>query len=447
LALLSFPLIGELQMTDEERTESIGPESPLFLDLIEKIQEFTASKLDGQVRLGVHEPGHGAAHMEMTLYFFLRASRLLKIPKDKVLVGALATILHDVWRENVYDSHTVKSAKAADAIMRTRFRIGGKHYIISDWVRELALEMISSHSIHSARAKTMKVPDDWMIVAMTLQSADILASGGAFGYLRSFSYSGHVLKSMLDRIKIVVRDPKKFSDPLPENLRLFLSASQNAFHEWILSIMLRTDRKTIEHTDFEKFKNFALSMTRFGADRDVLIQAGGFVDRETNHRSESSLSSIDEENRKLVFNALAIAEENKKVSSDFNDLIRELDLFAARGLIDNSRVDSDIENDILILLEYSVPGICSRAFWGQFNPVDVESDEDTLTGYLTLPERIESFRKLLEKIGGSAEKAGIKTEHGKKLFKKTYSKSSVLVESALKQYREQRWTLEMWDSF
>ncbi|MCP4136695.1 MAG: HD domain-containing protein [bacterium] len=418
----------------------IYPGTPEFLSLLKKFHGETCKILDKKVKSGAHEPGHDSAHVEMTLYFFQKISRALNFPDDKRDVGAMAAILHDIWRENIYHSHVKKSAEKAKRILEKGKLIRDENVRIPENIRDLIVAMVASHSINSDRSESATIPREWQVVLMALQAADLLASQGPFGYLRSFSYSGHVLKSMLDRIKVVVKNPKKYQDPLPVKLKRLLSDSNNPFHEWILAIMKRTNRNFVEKLDEKRIIYFVTALIDAGVDPAILAKYTGFRTSSDDSKQKEPL-----EDESFFVDIMALIEKNALLASYFDTIIDHLDSFAVLGLHEDGSVDNDVENDVINLLEYSIPGICSRAFWGQFNPSDDSTDEKYIPHYLTLYERIQRFSKMLASVENDPAKAGIRTEEGKIIFQKICSLCIALVTGAQEQYQTQRWTVEMWD--
>ena len=258
----------------------VQPGTKEFKALLKKAHKIISKDLDEKVKLGVHEPGHGSAHMEMTLYFFNHFADLINISKEQKDTGALASIFHDIWRENIYYSHTAKSAEKASDIIDNHKLF--KKNSLSDEVKNIVVQMVSLHSLQSMRTKSSSFPTHWQNALLALQVGDLVAQAGAFGYLRSYSYSGHVLKGMLGRIKTVIKDPKKYQDNLPTNLRNFLSETNNYFHAWILSIMIRTNRNYIDKTYNKNILKLADKLIKKGVDPDIIEDV---IDKEVNENS------------------------------------------------------------------------------------------------------------------------------------------------------------------
>ena len=191
-----------------ENKKIIEPGTPEFQSLLKKFHKKIGDELDEKVKKGIHEPGHGASHMEMALYIFILLGKDLGLTKEQIHVGALATIMHDLWRENIYSSHTRESAETAKMVLDDMNSID-EDVELSQYVKDLVVKLIALHSYRSSRAKDSRIPEEWEFVLLTIRSADLLSSSGTFGYFRSFSYSGHVLKSMLAQIKVIIKNPKK----------------------------------------------------------------------------------------------------------------------------------------------------------------------------------------------------------------------------------------------
>jgi hypothetical protein len=423
----------------------IYPGTPEFRELLIEFHRETGAELDKKVRSGIHEPGHGAAHMEMALFFYHELADLAQLTEEQRELGALAVILHDIWRENIYVSHTIKCAEMAAVKLVESPVLESLNVEIPDHFRDLVVKFVASHSMRSVREKDQNIPEEWLLTLKVLQVADILANMGAFGYLRSFSYSGHVLKSMLGQIRAVVKDPKKYQDPLPENLRLFLSTSDNYFHEWILSIMLKTNRNYIDKTSDKVMMKFARNIIEIGIKPDIISKITGLTinDKKEEGDINGSLNFINIQAHPIISQIMTLLNDAKSYVVFFSDFIHDLDRLAHYGL-ENESAGSDVENDIIRLLEYSILGMCSRAFWGQFNPKKKNTGDNKSDEYMTLYERIIKFSNMMSKIKDDSHKAGIKTEEGKKIFRKINLLSHALIKGAKEQYANHRWTIDMW---
>ena len=220
----------------QKRAPTSEPGTPPFQQLLGATHTLIAEDMDAKVRCGLHEPGHGSSHMEMTLYYTIHLANLCRLPGPQKDVLCLAAILHDIWRQGIGQSHTLKSALRAEEIMTTH-ALFTKSYPLSPECIGRVKALILSHSLQSKRLQESEIPPDWELALLVLQTADLIAQAGPFGYLRSFSYSGHVLKDMLARIKRVVSDPKKFQDPLPHNLNASLGSATTictlgSFRSW-----------------------------------------------------------------------------------------------------------------------------------------------------------------------------------------------------------------------
>lgn len=436
-----------------KKIKEVVPGTADFHSFLKLFHREIGKGLDEKVHSGMHEPGHGSAHMEMTLFYFIKLAGPAGLTIENRDVGALAAILHDVWRENIFFSHMEKSAERAKRILDNGRIINEAGVSLSEEVKKMIVGMVSSHSIQSSRTKTSPVPKDWRLTLLILQAADLLASSGPFGYLRSFSYSGHVLKSMMVRIKTVVTNPKKYQDPLPRNLRRLLSDSGNCFHQWILSIMRRTNRNYREKLTMEAILKLAASTVNSGVDPSILQKTTGLnIDKNKSHEKKMeggngpvNTGTITTE-KTFSVDLFAMVDEAEKLSSLFEELLNDLDRFSGKGLPGDDAVDDDIVHDVIRLLEYSIPGMCSRAFWGQFNPSETMEDEKYIIEYHTLSERIHRFSILLDEIQEDPAKTGIRTEEGKKILKKVLSQSITLAHDAIEQFQTQRWAPEMWDS-
>lgn len=436
-------------MNSTYKNYALKPGTGEFKLFLKKLQRDMSYELDSKVRSGIHEPGHGAAHMEMTLFLFLKIADIFFLSDEEKDVGSLAAILHDIWRENIYFSHTKKSALKAKLILSDTINLENENLRLTDELKDVVILLIQNHSIKSMRSKNISIPEEWLITLKVLQLADLVAQAGAFGYLRSFSYSGHVLKSMLDRIKAVIKNPKKFQDEIPYNLRRLMSESGNYFHLWIISIMMKTNRNYLQKTADEKLYEFALSLTKAGINEEIVSKLTGIQFREKLPPTEESamFSSFQSGDHPIISDISSRITEAKKFVFHFEEFIKDLDNFAKKGFNeDSNEYNEDIENDIINLLEYGIPGMCSRAFFGQFNPIQGNGPEEEGSEYMTLNERIERFSNMLKSIKDDPASAGLKTEAGKILFQKVYNICDTLVANALEQYNSQRWTTDMWDS-
>ena len=133
------------------------------------------------------------------------------------------------------------------------------------------------------------------------------------------------------------------------------------------------------------------------------------------------------EKKNIVSDVIELLNESRECYNFFNAFIEELDQFASLGLKASNGID-DIENDIMCLLEHTLPGICSRVFWGQFNP-QCDNDEFYDSGeYLTLPERIKRYLTMLDKIGDNVSKTGIVTPEGQEIYNRLSGNTRKLVQ-------------------
>lgn len=420
------------------------PGTKEFKSLLKDSHIIIAEELDRKVRTGIHEPGHGAAHMEMTLYYFRELADLLNLPQEQKDIVSLAAILHDIWREDIDHSHTIKSAELARILMDTH-ELFNKKYKLSKEIKDIVEKFILLHSNKSARKRKISVPPEMIIALIALQTGDMIAQAGPFGYLRSFSYSGHVLRERLSRIKHMIKDPKRFQDKIPKNLKKFLFISDNFFHIWVLSIMSRTNTNYAKTMKDDKVREIAEKWLTRGVTTNLmtdLIHVDYKKDNKTS--TNDNEKAIEHNTHKIIEETIDLLDQSRLYYEYFTKFIDQLDIFSMHGIINEDKVDKNIEHDILKLLEYSIPGICSRAFWGQFNPID-DNDEESSDEYLTLPNRIFNFSKMLKGIEGIPENAGIITDEGKVLFGDVFDNTLSLVSSAIHQYKTQRWTVEMWD--
>jgi HD superfamily phosphodiesterase len=438
---------NETSAQSYEPVQILEPGHPLFLPALQGLHRETSRKLDALIHAGIHEPGHGSSHIDMVLHYFFMIAEAIGIPAEYQQVGALAAILHDSWRENVHDSHVDRSAETAVAAMRELDFLGVQGATFDPDVEELVVALVRSHSIHSNRAQSQRLPVELLPLAKTVQIADMYSSAGALGLLRAFSYSGHVFKSLLSRVKTISKNTARFQAPLPPSLKRILGESDHYFHLWVLSIMLRTNRNFIG-----KFSESEGAITGF---MERGLRDGGIDPRDVELATGLRIIAVDGspgEYRVLMEQApgtgrspldiISLRKKNKACSDHFEAVITGLDALAATGLRDDGEPDPAVLEEILCILDQGMIGLCSRAFWCQLNP-QLDDGEGSLR-YLCLEEQIVRFVDRMKQDQAREERSVVRSALGRALLQRSLAYGDELAREAQHQLAIQRWTPQSW---
>ena len=325
--------------------------------------------------------------------------------------------------------------------------LGDPGTAIDPEVQQLVVGLVRCHSIHSSRAQLQHLPSEWMPLAKVVQIADMYSSAYALGYLRAFSYSGHVFKSLLSRIRTIHRDPSRFQAPLPRSLARLLSDSQLHLHAWVLSIMMKTNQNFVgKFSESEgAIKRFMERGLRLGVDPRATELATGLRIRpvEGSPGEFEVLMEPAPGAGRSPLDVLRMRAENKKYFTTFETLITELDQLAALGLRDQAEPDPAILGEVLSILDQGFIGLCSRAFWCQLNPRQADGQESVR--FQTLDEQIEHYSSRSGDDPQGQDRLEVRTLQGTTILEKSQQLGDELARAAQRQLAMQRWAVGSWD--